>query len=133
MRFKLRALQIALTILCLLATQFLPLFAYAQSGGTVTITPPDLSSFPTGIIHLYAYDDNNHFVHDLGISNIRILENGESLEVKAVEKQRPGVQIVFAINPGPSFAIQNSQAVSRYDFILDAIKNWVASRQIKPG
>ncbi|MGW8251799.1 MAG: FHA domain-containing protein, partial [Anaerolineales bacterium] len=42
---------------------------------------------------------------------------------------RPGVQVVFAINPGDSFTIRNSQGLSRYDFIYNALNNWADARQ----
>jgi hypothetical protein len=38
------------------------------------------------------------------------------------------VQLAVAVNPGPSFAIRNAKAISRYDLVKDALRAWAISR-----
>jgi len=100
----------------------------AQSSGSAAITPPATSSFPIFITSLVAYDSQGNFIHNLSTSQVQLFEDGEPLTLLRLEEQRPGARIAIVLNPGPPFAIQNSQGESRYDFILDALAGWGISR-----
>lgn len=113
-------------ILLFLSGSFL--HAQAQIEDNASISLLDSSSFPTIQFFLDIHSMDGRFVHNLSESQVAIIENGKSLPVSHLLEIKPGVQFVLAINPGPSFAIRNSQAISRYDLIRQALSNWAQAR-----
>jgi len=85
-------------------------------------------NFPYFETYLTVYDSQGKFIQNLKTTDIRLLEDGHSAPVTGVKELRPGVQAVIAISPGPPFAIQNSQAVSRYDSVIESLEKWGRSR-----
>lgn len=75
------------------------------------------------------HDERGAFIHGLELPELTVLENGNPAHVLEFYEIRPGVQSVFAVNPGTPFAIRNSQGISRYDFIRDALAKWANSRR----
>lgn len=100
----------------------------AQSSGEAEISPPDTENYPIFKTNLKIYDFQGMFIHNLQNENIQLLENGIPVEITGLQEIRPGAQLVFALNPGPPFAIQDSQAVSRYDNIINSLADWGKSR-----
>jgi hypothetical protein len=119
-----------LKFLSLLMIFFLvhPLPVEAQSSGSAAITPPSTNAFPIFSTSLVAYDSQGNFIHNLNPTQVQLFEDGEPLTILKLEEQRPGASIAIVLNPGPPFAIQNSQGVSRYDFIVEALAGWGMSR-----
>jgi hypothetical protein len=111
---------------CLL---LIPISAHAQSGAYATLDAPDLESFPRVEAYLEVHDAQGNFIHGLQVDQIAILEDGHSLPVGEIHELRPGVQVVVVLNPGSSFGIRNNQAISRYDYLKEALRNWAISRQ----
>ena len=107
----------------------LPVSTYAQTGSSAALGKPDSSAFPEITAYLDVRDAQGRFVRGLGVEEINIREGDLTLRASWVKELHPGAQFVTAINPGSSFAIRNSQAVSRYDYILAALTQWGASRQ----
>lgn len=105
-----------------------PGFGVAQREFSAKISLPDDSEFPTIEFFLDVHDQNGGFVHNLSENQIKILENDVALTAAEITETKPGFQFVVAINPGPSFAIRNSQAISRYDLISQSLKDWAKSR-----
>ncbi len=101
----------------------------AQSSAGAIITPPDTESFPEISLFMDVYNDDGVFIHGLTDDEVKVMEDGAQLVVDSLVELRPGVQIVFAINPGPSFAIRNSQGLSRYDYVKEALSSWAQQRQ----
>ena len=120
--------HIAISYLLLILALLLPVPVNAQDGGKAFITPPTMVVFPYFETYLTVYDSQGKFIQNLKTTDIRMLEDGHSAPVTGVKELRPGVQAVIAINPGPPFAIQNSQAVSRYDFVIESLEKWGGSR-----
>jgi hypothetical protein len=100
----------------------------AQSAGEAEISPPDTEDYPNFKTNLKIYDFLGTFIHHIQEEDIQLLENGIPVEITGLEEVRPGAQLVFALNPGPPFAIQDSQAVSRYDNIINSLASWGKSR-----
>jgi hypothetical protein len=100
--------------------------AQAQPGATLT----DFATNTFPRIHLYldVHDPNEDFVHALDAGDIRVQENGVTLAPVSFEELRPGVQVVLALNPGEAFEIRNSQGVSRYDLLRQALLGWLDKR-----
>ncbi|MBN1148587.1 MAG: FHA domain-containing protein [Anaerolineales bacterium] len=105
-----------------------PVPASAQTGAYAALGAPDTQAFPRIEIFLDVHDAQGDFVRNLQPEQILVMENGAALPAAEIIEMRPGVQIVVALNPGPSFGIRNSQGVSRYDYIKEALSNWGTSR-----
>jgi hypothetical protein len=118
--------SISLFVLFLL---LLPASVSAQNNGRATLTTPITAAFPIIETFLDVHDAQGKFVHGLSTTDIQMLEDDILVPVSQLKEMRPGAQIVVAINPGPPFAIRNSQAISRYDFIVETLINWSRSRQ----
>jgi len=115
--------------LLIISLLLLPISASAQSTANATLTVPNTDAFPKIETYLDVVDGQGKFVHGLEASNVRLLEDEKSLDISSLSEFRPGVQLVVAFNPGPSFAVRNSQGISRYDFLIDALAKWATSRQ----
>jgi hypothetical protein len=103
--------------------------ANAQSSPQATLSPPNTETFPLIQTFLDVHKADGSFIHGLQADDLRVLEDGRPVTIGELTELRPGVQVVFAVNPGDSFTIRNSQGLSRYDFIYDALKSWAAARQ----
>ncbi len=103
--------------------------ASAQSAASAVILPPQTDTFPRISAYLDVNDAQGEFIHGIQSTQIQVIENGRSLSLVELEEIRPGAQIVFALSPGAPFAIRNSQGVSRYEFILEALYSWARGRQ----
>ena len=79
--------------------------------------------------YLDLHDAQGKFIDDLQASQVNILEGETVLPAIKLSKSNPGAQVVVAINPGPSFGIRNAQAISRYDILKSALRDWANSRQ----
>jgi len=114
-----------LLILCLILSTF-P--ASAQTSASVSLSTPNKDSFPRITAYLDIHDSQGNFFYDLAPEQVTVLEDGLPLPVTRIEQLCLGVQFVVAINPGPSFGIRNSQAVSRYDLLKGSLKSWANNR-----
>jgi FHA domain len=103
--------------------------AYAQKPSGATLFPPDSSEFPLIRVFLDVHNLDGTFLHGLNAEDIRVLENAQPRSLSGFSELRPGAQVVFALNAGDSFTIRNSQGISRYDFIYEALANWAKERQ----
>jgi hypothetical protein len=124
MSIRLRSARFLL--LCLLVLSFQ--HASAQVSGGATLSQPNIEAFPRIQVYLDAQDAQGNFIHGLKADQVRILEDGNARPVTKLQQLRPGVQVVVAINPGPSFAIRNNKAISRYDILKGTLRNWARSR-----
>ncbi len=120
--------RISILVCLSLLVWLLPLQAQAQEGGSVTLSTPDASDFPFIRAYLDVHDTQGAFVYGLKAEQVQMIENGAPIPATRLVEQRPGAQWVVAINPGPSFAIRNNKAVSRYDLIKEALRYWGKSR-----
>lgn len=100
----------------------------AQTGLNATLSQSDDSKFPTIRFFLDVHDEEGNFIHDVEVNQVSIIEDGKPLPAANIMETKPGLQFVVALNPGPSFAIRNSQAISRYDIISQHLSNWAESR-----
>ncbi len=100
----------------------------AQTSASATLYPPQTEFFPRLHAYLDIHDDQGDFVHGIQPSQVNVIENGRPLSPAEWREIRPGIQVVFALNPGPSLAVRNSQGVSRYQLIQSALLSWAKSR-----
>jgi len=111
-----------LLVLAALLTLTLP--ASAQANAQLDLYHLDASSFPTMTASLDVYDEQGRFVSGLFAENFTVWENNNPLPVTTLEERQPGVQLVVAVNAGPSFASRNEQGISRYDRISQFLQDW---------
>lgn len=111
-------------VLVLLWASFLPASAGAQTTSSAALTPPQTENFPEISAYLTVYDDLGDFVHGLEVQDVRVVEDDRRISVDTLSELHPGVQFVLAVNLGRSFAIQDANAISRYDIILQALQQW---------
>lgn len=103
--------------------------AGAQTVPSALLYPPDSTNFPQILAYLDVNDAQGDFVPGLSPEQITIQENGTALPLTALVETHPGAQFVVAINPGSSFGIRNSKAISRYEYLKEALAAWGKSRQ----
>jgi len=102
--------------------------ARAQKGIRAILYPPNTEQFPRVVTYLDIHREEGGFVHGLRAAQIQLYENGRPLSLAEFTELRPGVQVVVAVNPGPPFAIRNSQGLSRYDLLVQALVRWAKGR-----
>jgi hypothetical protein len=111
----------------LLPQQFILAQTEEPQSGAI-LSQPDLDRFPTIQVYMDVFDSNGNFIQNLTAEDVYLIEDDRIIDEVTLEELRPGLQLVVVVNPGLEFARRNSQAVSRYDILLDALKNWLKSR-----
>ena len=102
--------------------------AEAQENNLAHLDPPNTVDFPSIQAFLGVRDQEGDFVYGLTSRDISVLEDENTIPVMELDHLKPGAQIVFVINPGPSFAIRDSNGFSRYDYIVQHLQGWAESR-----
>lgn len=119
-------LALQIFVLIFLAPAIFPVSA--QEGVRAWVGSPDTTNFPEITTFVDIQDASGNFVYGLDPDSVTVLEAEQSIAVTTLSRQRPGVQLVVAVNGGPSFAIRNSQGQSRFDFVKQAVLDWSASK-----
>ena len=127
-----RLSKLALVCLCvipilLLVGVFLT-GAMAQEGNHAHLNPPNVVDFPIVQAFLDVRDQEGKFVYSLMSEDVLVLENETYIQASEFSYLQPGAQVVFVINPGPSFAIRDSGGLSRYDHVVQHLESWAKSR-----
>src|SRR5512136_2762083 len=86
-----------------LVSFLLPIPAYAQASSSATLSVPNTEAFPRIQTYLDVHDSQGNFVSGLKAGQVQILEDDNPLPAIELDELRPGVQLVVALNPGPSF------------------------------
>ncbi|MBU2609756.1 MAG: FHA domain-containing protein [Chloroflexi bacterium] len=115
-----------ITSLAVVLAWLLP--ASAQRQAQVDLYTLQTDSFPVMTAALDVFDAAGGFASGLTTENITVLEDDQPRPLDSLHELQPGVQFVLAINPGPIFAIRDSNAVSRYDKIAAPLRDWAAAR-----
>jgi len=102
--------------------------AMAQEGNQAHLNPPNVVDFPIVQAFLDVRDQEGKFVYSLMSDDVLILENETNIQASEFSYLQPGAQVVFVINPGPSFAIRDSGGLSRYDHVVQHLGAWAESR-----
>lgn len=116
-------------LLLIIISLWYPFGANAQSISFIRLSDLSIDLFPQVQAYLSIRDDQGNTIHELTSNQVKIVENGTPVSVSAFKEIQNGVQLIIAINPGGTFGIRNSQGISRYDYIKEALRNWAESRQ----
>ncbi|HEY9078303.1 MAG TPA: FHA domain-containing protein [Anaerolineaceae bacterium] len=96
---------------------------FAQTGGTVTASVPEIIRFPLLRINFEAYDSSGNFINNLKPEAVSILEDGIPRQIDKLERLQPGAQIIIAMNISPLMAtITGNQ--SAFDRIRSGLVAW---------
>ena len=103
--------------------------AHAQSQTTTRVSLYSLQtgSFPTITVGLDVLDSAGSVVSGLKPDAITLLEDKQPRPLKTLEEVQTGVEFALALDPGPTFAYRDVSAVTRYDKIVQVIKDWIAN------
>jgi hypothetical protein len=124
MFFRLARISLALLSLSILALGSDYVQTGAQEGGQIWLAGPDTTQFPQISLQFDIRDGQGFFIHGLDTTAVTILEDSNRIPAGTLTQVHPGVQLVLAVNPGPSFAIRNSQGQSRFEFVKQAFLTW---------
>jgi hypothetical protein len=124
--FLLSVLLSAVEALGLLLFPFVS--AHAQTAAYTEIAAVDAQSFPQVKALLNVYDESGRFVSGLQPGDIALSEAGEARPVNTLTESAAAVQLVVAINPGPSLAVRDGNAIPRFTKIVEALRLWVEAQ-----
>lgn len=124
-----RRLVLALQSFTLLFLVPIVISVSAQEGVRAWVGPPDSTNFPEISTYLDVHDANGNFIYGLDPDSVTVLEDDRRIAATTLSRERPGVQMVLAVNGGPSFAIRNSQGQSRFEFVKQALVDWSEARK----
>jgi hypothetical protein len=93
----------------------------AQTAFNISLTPPDVSSFPHLIAYLDVHNQAGEFVHGLTLQDVMMQENGVQVPVNELSEEKPGLQLVVAITPGSSYGIRDASGTSRYEYLVQGM------------
>ena len=100
----------------------------AQTSETLVIQPPDSSQFPEISVSVKLPNSKREMISELGMSQLRVYENGEQIQLDSFTRERRGIHFTLAINPGPSLDIYDAMGVSTYDKLRDGLVDWAETR-----
>jgi hypothetical protein len=119
-----RLIRFLLTISLLAGTRT---FVHAQTAAYAEIVRIDAENFPKVSVLVDVYDANGEFIRGLEPSNITVYEDAQENKADSISESALPVQVVVAVNPGPPLAIRDSNAVPRFERVVDTLHQWADS------
>ena len=96
----------------------------AQGSARLGLFALDTSSFPVVSAGLDVFDASGNFVTGLTADMLTLLEDNQPRPVSSLEELQPGTEFALALDPGPFFAYRDAYAVTRFDKVMKAVKEW---------
>ncbi len=103
-------------------------FAYAQTAAYAEIVRIDAEDFPKISAFVDVYDANGEFISGLEPSDVTVYEDAQETTADTITESSVPVQVVVAINPGPALAIRDSNAVARFERVVETLRVWADSQ-----
>ena len=103
-------------------------FARAQTAAYAEIAAIDASGFPKVSELVDVFDANGQFLTGLKPSDATVYEDSQPRTVDSLTEIPTPVQIVVAINPGPSLAVRDGSGSPRMERVTRALTKWVESQ-----
>jgi len=100
-------------------------FALAQTAAYAELSHVNVENFPQVSTLLDIYDANGQFISGLEPAALTIYEDGQPREAGTIVESAVPVQFVMAINPGSALAVRDSNGVTRFSQVVDALTGWV--------
>ncbi len=101
--------------------------ARAQSSARLSLYSLQTASFPAMTAGLDVFDSAGTFVSGLLPEAVTLLEDNQPRPLNNLEELQPGAEFVLALDPGPYFAYRDVNAVTRFDKVMRALKEWAAA------
>jgi hypothetical protein len=99
-------------------------FVRAQTAAYAEIVRIDASNFPRVSALMDVYDANGEFITGIEPSDITVYEDSQETKATSITESALPVQVVVAINPGPALAVRDSNAVTRFERVVETLTNW---------
>jgi hypothetical protein len=96
----------------------------AQAGVFVRVSNPITDRFPSISLSLTVVDENGRHVPDLSPENFVVIEDGEAINVNAVEETTIGTQQIFILNTSRGLRGRDALGFTRYDYVRSALIEW---------
>jgi hypothetical protein len=103
--------------------------AGAQTESRVRVGTLHMDEFPRITTMIDVRDSQGFFVSGLQPESVVLVEDGVEIPAAELSETRPGGQLVFAISPGVSFSIRDSQGLTRFDYIKSALNDWALASE----
>lgn len=116
--------RFSILLALLLAALAVPNIAGAQSGARLNLRFLQTESFPIISGYLDARDSSGARITDLQATELLAVEDSLPQPVDQLRTVQPGLRVILVINPAESFAIRDSKAITRYEYIKQAILAW---------
>jgi hypothetical protein len=101
--------------------------ARAQSGARLNLFALQTASFPSIAAGLDVFDAAGNFVTGLAPEAVTLLEDNQPRPLTSLEELQPGTEFALALDPGPYFANRDVNAVTRFDKVVQVVKEWAAA------
>ena len=104
-----------------------PARAQSQNTARLSLYALQTSGFPKVSAGLDVFDSAGNVVTGLKPDAITLLEDDKPRSLDALKEVKVGVEFALALDPGPTFAFRDANAVTRYDKVAQILKSWAAS------
>ena len=125
-RTPLKFLIISLCVALLFAVR-LPVRAQEQAAPRVNLYSLQTGGFPVITTGLDILDPAGNVVPGLTAAALTLLEDTQPVHLDTFEEVQVGVEFALALDPGPTFAYRDADAVTRYAKIIQVLNDWAAS------
>ena len=102
-----------------------------QAAASVTVQPPDLSTFPVVEFVFKVVDANGQPLAGYDADQVQVIENGETLAVDDLIEEYRGVHFTLAINGNREMDLRDEGGVSRYEKLTAALTDWARGRTLQ--
>jgi hypothetical protein len=110
-----------------------PARAQSQNAAHLSLYALQTGAFPAISAGLDVFDSAGNVVTGLKPDAITLLEDNKPRSLNSLQEVKVGVEFALALDPGPTFAYRDTNAVTRYDKIVQILKSWVASHSDSLG
>ncbi len=104
-----------------------PVRAQSQNTAHLSLYALQTGNYPAISVGLDVFDSAGNVVTGLEPDAITLLEDNKPRPINSLEEVKVGVEFALALDPGPTFAYRDANAVTRYDKVVQIIKSWAAS------
>lgn len=101
--------------------------ARAQSAARLSLFALQTDSFPTMTTGLDVFDSAGNFITGLTPDAVTLLEDDQPRPLNSLEELQPGTEFALALDPGMYFSYRDANAVTRFDKVVQVIKEWAAA------
>jgi hypothetical protein len=104
--------------LFLLFVGLVPARAQSQNTAHISLYALQTGAFPAISAGLDVFDSAGNVVTGLKSGAITLLEDNKPVSITSLQEVKVGVEFALALDPGPTFAYRDANAVTRYDKVV---------------